>query len=569
MNFDKIREQVDIVELVSQYLALKKTGLNFKGLCPFHSEKTPSFVVSPQKQIFHCFGCGKGGDVIKFVSEIEGLNYFEAGLKLAKDYRIQIDIKDDKGINDYFKITELVAKIFHENLLKNIKDDKIRLFLEKRKIKPEVIEKFYIGYAPDDFEFLFKILKKKKVNIKLLEELGLIKKKSNYYDTFRNRIIFPIRNLRGDFIAFGGRTLNDEIMPKYLNSPESPIFHKRKNLYGIFENKNEIKNNNEAIVVEGYMDLISLYSEGVKNCVASLGTAFTEEQLNLLNRFVENVYFLYDADKAGVKASIKGAVTAINKELSPKLILLPEGLDPDDFIKKYGLEEFIKLKKESNDLVYFLKNIIFKQIDLKNFENKNRLMKRLKKIYTDIDNPVYKDHFIKGIGEILNIDYNEIKKYFSKISPTGFKKFEIKKEKRPYHFSIEEKIVSFILTYNEFLDNIELEYFDNNLYRDLLLQFKNGVNLIKFLENDKISDEQKELIRLLSVQEIVFENDTDKEKYFNDVYRKLKETYLEKRKKEITEKIKSKEKEQDFSELPLLMEKKLRIAKELSKVKGG
>ncbi len=569
MNFDKIREQVDIVELVSQYLALKKTGLNFKGLCPFHSEKTPSFVVSPQKQIFHCFGCGKGGDVIKFVSEIEGLNYFEAGLKLAKDYRIQIDIKDDKGINDYFKITELVAKIFHENLLKNIKDDKIRLFLEKRKIKPEVIEKFYIGYAPDDFEFLFKILKKKKVNIKLSEELGLIKKKSNYYDTFRNRIIFPIRNLRGDFIAFGGRTLNDEIMPKYLNSPESPIFHKRKNLYGIFENKNEIKNNNEAIVVEGYMDLISLYSEGVKNCVASLGTAFTEEQLNLLNRFVENVYFLYDADKAGVKASIKGAVTAINKELSPKLILLPEGLDPDDFIKKYGLEEFIKLKKESNDLVYFLKNIIFKQIDLKNFENKNRLMKRLKKIYTDIDNPVYKDHFIKGIGEILNIDYNEIKKYFSKISPTGFKKFEIKKEKRPYHFSIEEKIVSFILTYNEFLDNIELEYFDNNLYRDLLLQFKNGVNLIKFLENDKISDEQKELIRLLSVQEIVFENDTDKEKYFNDVYRKLKETYLEKRKKEITEKIKSKEKEQDFSELPLLMEKKLRIAKELSKVKGG
>lgn len=562
-SFEKIREQVDIVDVVSQYLNLKRSGANFTALCPFHAEKTPSFVVSPQKQIFHCFGCGKGGDVIKFVSEINGLDYFDAAVKLAKDYNLDIDFKKYSSINNYFEITYVAAEAYHENLKKNLTNRNVQDFIKKRNINEEIIEKFFLGYAPDDSQFLIKVLKKRGIELKLANEIGLIKKEKNFYDTFRNRIIFPIRNLKGEIIAFGGRTLNKKIQPKYLNSPESAIYQKRKNLYGLFENKDIIKTKNETIVVEGYMDLISLYSNSIKNVVATLGTAFTTEQLNLINRFTENIIFLYDGDKAGIKAAIRGAIIAINKDFNPKIIYLKDNLDPDDFINKYGFDEFMELKNKSKDLVNFLKNIIFSSIDLKNLENRIRLMERFKKIYSDIDNPLYKDHFIKGCSEILSLNYREVKAHFNKTIRKA--KYNKQERKNKINIRLEDEIIGWLLKNNDFLDNISSELFQNNTYKILINELKKGKDLNAILDSENFSESEKERLRFLALNN-KFDSSNDKESVFSDLVKRLKKSFFERKLKDITEEIKKEEKNKNEERLVLLMKEQKAILEEMKKL---
>ncbi len=557
-SFDLIRNSVDIVDVVSQYVNLKNRGNNYLALCPFHNEKTPSFVVSSQKRIFHCFGCGAGGDVIKFVSEIENISYYEAALKLAKDYNIAVDFKTESKVSNFYEINNVVADIYHENLRKNFSKKDIKSFIEKRKITDEIIERFYLGYAPDSYNFILSRLKKKRIDLSQCEELGVIKKKKDYYDTFRNRIIFPIRNISGDVIAFGGRILNDDL-PKYLNSPESKVYLKRKNLYGVFENKEFIRKENEVIVVEGYMDLIALWSNGVKNCVATLGTAFTKEQLALIKRFVENIVFLYDGDKAGVKAAVKGAVTAINEDFYPKLIYLPQGDDPDDFINKNGIKKFIEVKDSADDLVKFLKNIIFQKIDLKKFENKIRLIERLKKLYSDIDNPVYREHFIEEIGELLSIETKELKKYFTKNLPYYRVKPQ-KEEKRKIELNIESKLISVILKDVEQVNNVESKYFTND----------NNVKLIKFLQegkdfnfiitSDEFEETYKKHLRELTFAELLERNE------FSDCYNRLKSNTLKNRLKSLTEQIREVEKSNNKENLLQLIQEKEHILKEIKDI---
>ncbi len=557
-SFDLIRNSVDIVDVVSQYVNLKNRGNNYLALCPFHNEKTPSFVVSSQKRIFHCFGCGAGGDVIKFVSEIENISYYEAALKLAKDYNIAVDFKTESKVSNFYEINNVVADIYHENLRKNFSKKDIKSFIEKRKITDEIIERFYLGYAPDSYNFILSRLKKKRIDLSQCEELGVIKKKKDYYDTFRNRIIFPIRNISGDVIAFGGRILNDDL-PKYLNSPESKVYLKRKNLYGVFENKEFIRKENEVIVVEGYMDLIALWSNGVKNCVATLGTAFTKEQLALIKRFVENIVFLYDGDKAGVKAAVKGAVTAINEDFYPKLIYLPQGDDPDDFINKNGIKKFIEVKDSADDLVKFLKNIIFQKIDLKKFENKIRLIERLKKLYSDIDNPVYREHFIEEIGELLSIETKELKKYFTKNLPYYRVKPQ-KEERRKIELNIESKLISVILKDVELANNVESEYFTND----------NNVKLIKFLQegkdfnfiitSDEFEETYKKHLRELTFAELLERNE------FSDCYNRLKSNTLKNRLKSLTEQIREVEKSNNKENLLQLIQEKEHILKEIKDI---
>ncbi len=562
-SFEKIREHVDIVDIVSQYLNLKRAGANFTALCPFHTEKTPSFVVSPQKQIFHCFGCGKGGDVIKFVSEINGLDYFDAALKLAKDYNLDFDFRKNSKINDFFEITKIVAEIYHNFLKNNFNKSKVKNFIENRKLSDDTIEKFYIGYAPENSQFLIKELNKKNIDLKLAEEIGIIKKDSNYYDTFRDRIIFPIRNLKGEFIAFGGRALNNKAQPKYLNSPESSIYHKRKNLFGLFENRENIKKEKEVIIVEGYMDLISLCSHKIENVVATLGTAFTQEQLNLLTRFTDNLIFLYDGDKAGTKAAIRGAIIAINKDFNPKIIYLPNNFDPDDFINKKGKENFIKLKNSATDLVNFLKNIIFSSIDLKKFENRIRLMDRLKKIYIDIDNPLYKDHFIKGCSEILNLDYNEVKNYISKAGKSF--KYTQRSESKTVKVKLEEEIVGIILKNSQYLENIDSNFFTNDTYKKLINLLKQGQNFIDIMDSDIFTEDEKYILRYLALSD-KFEQFANDNNIFNNLLKRLKKNYFEYKLKYITRQIKDKEKEGNEDAIFLLMEEQKNIINEMKKL---
>jgi len=561
------------VDVISQYLNLKRSGNNFKALCPFHNEKTPSFVVSPQKQIYHCFGCGAGGDVIKFISEIEGLSYYEAALKIAKENNIHIDFKTESKINTLYEITDFVTKLYHKNIKDNFNKNEVKEFIKKRNITDEILEKFSLGYAPDSYNFILSRLRKEQVDLELCEKIGIIKKKTDYYDAFRNRIIFPIKNVSGDVIAFGGRILDDSL-PKYLNSPESEIYLKRKNLYGIFENREYIRKEGEVIVVEGYMDLIALWSSGIKNCVATLGTAFTNQQLNLLKRFVKNIIFLYDGDKAGIKAAVKGAVISVNEDFNPKLIYLPEGEDPDDFINKRGVENFLKLKKDAHDFISFIKNVIFQKIDLKNFENKIKLIERLKNIYGDIDNPVYREHFIKGIADILEVEYREIKKYFTKYQSNSRLKQAISEhnsEKRKKN--IEETFVSFLLNNHEFVNEVDTVFFENENLKQLIEYMKQGNDFNTVINSERFDSDFVNYIRGLALGSFSEQSDIDSQAVFKDYYKRLKERYFKSKLKTITNKIKELESGSDYSdsELVSLIKSRESILKEVKKIlsEGG
>ncbi len=339
---------------------MKKRGKNFIGLCPFHQEKTPSFTVSDDKQIYHCFGCGNGGNIFKFLMEFKNISFVEAVEEVAE--YLGIKIQYDKGVyedkqnelEEYYEINILAARYFSDSLLKSNEGEEAREYLKKREIKLQTQRSFGIGYAPYGWGNFLLHARENKADLIKAKSLGLIdiNEKGEYYDKFRHRIIFPIFSPNGRVIAFGGRTLEkrDDIA-KYLNSTESQIYSKRKSLYGLFQSKEEIRKLDRAILVEGYMDLISLYQAGVKNVVASSGTSLTEEQVQLLSRFTRNIIILFDADPAGQKASLRSIETLLKQNFDVKVITLPRGEDPDSFIIKYGKDKF-------DELVYSSKNFL-------------------------------------------------------------------------------------------------------------------------------------------------------------------------------------------------------------------
>jgi len=348
-KIEEIRSSANIVDIISGYVQLKKRGKNFIGLCPFHQEKTPSFTVSDDKQIYHCFGCGNGGNVFKFLMEFKNISFVEAVEEVA-DY-LGIKIQYDKEVYDerqseleeYYEINLFAARFFSDCLLKSNEGEEAREYLKRREIKPSTQRIFGLGYAPYSWNNFLLHARENKIDLIKAKTLGLIdvNDKGEYYDKFRQRVIFPIFSPNGRVIAFGGRTLeNRDDVAKYLNSPESPIYSKRKSLYGLFQSKDEIRKLDRAILVEGYMDLISLYQAGVKNVVASSGTSLTEEQVQLLSRFTKNIVILFDADPAGQKASLRSIEILLKQNFDVKVITLPQGEDPDSFINKFGKEKF-------------------------------------------------------------------------------------------------------------------------------------------------------------------------------------------------------------------------------------
>ena len=301
---EELKNQIDIVDVIGRSVELKRAGANYKGLCPFHNEKTPSFIVSPQKQIFTCFGgCGASGDVVTFVKRYYNLDFNEAVEKLADEYGIEIQKNSHKDDREkYYEVNREAARLFYRNLTE--KKNPGYTYFQRRGIQDSTIKKFGLGYAEDSWNNLYDYFKKKGTDEKILIELGLISKKGDRcYDKFRNRVIFPIINTAGKVIGFGGRALDNEAMPKYLNSPENKVFQKKNNLYALNSTRQDIGKEGSAIIVEGYMDTISLYQRGITNVVASLGTALTEAQGRLLRRSCEQVILGYDADGAGRRLS--------------------------------------------------------------------------------------------------------------------------------------------------------------------------------------------------------------------------------------------------------------------------
>jgi len=409
-KIEEIKSRVDIVELASEYLTLKKAGRNFVGLCPFHQEKTPSFTLNREKQIFYCFGCGQGGNVITFLMKIAGKTFPEAIKDLAQKAGVILpprvtdkESRERETLRE--KITSLnlrAAQQFARNL-QAPSGKEARLYLQERSISEETIRKFRLGYAPDSWNALADYLEGSGLSLKLAEQAGLVitGKDGRFYDRFRGRLIFPIENVSGEVIAFGGRILGKG-EPKYLNSPESPVYIKGKNLYGLNKTKEEIRRKGFAIIVEGYFDLISLVNAGVGNVVATLGTALTREHLELLHRYTTDIVALFDPDEAGKKALNRSLDLFLEMRMKARALILPDGHDPDDYVKKFGpdkLEEMISHAQPLSD--YYIENVIGGGAT---YEDKREMIRRAMEFIGKISDQKEKALFIKRVAEKTGIN---------------------------------------------------------------------------------------------------------------------------------------------------------------------
>lgn len=411
---ERIHDEANIVDIVSEYLNLKRSGANFVGLCPFHNEKTPSFTVSETKQFFHCFGCGEGGDVISFVMKMENMSFLEASEYLANKLGIPLTEKSEKEKKlelekeKIYEINREAARFYYSNLIKNQEALK---YIKNRKIKRKTINQFGLGFAEDNWDGVYKYLLGKGYNEKDLEKAGLIgmrRDKTGYYDKFRNRIIFPIIDTKNRVIGFGGRVI-DETMPKYLNSRDTLVFTKGNNLYGLNLVRKH-SNRERIILVEGYMDVIALFNNGINYAVASLGTAFTSNQAKLLKRYGKEVLICYDSDNAGINATTK-AINILRKEgVEAKVILLPLNQDPDDFIKENGIREFEKLIKNPLNYIDYYIFVYKEKYNLSNPDGKIKFTQEIAKILSRIKSPIEKDVYISKISKETGISKEAIEK---------------------------------------------------------------------------------------------------------------------------------------------------------------
>ena len=420
---DDIIEEIissnDIVDVVSQYVTLKRSGRNFLGLCPFHKEKTPSFSVSPDKQIFHCFGCGVGGNVIHFVSKIESINFRESLEMLADKAGITLptidsgeDSKRQELKEKIYKINEITAELYHQTLYQPVAKP-AQEYVKKRKLDNKTLVNFKIGYAPNQ-NILYKYLKEKGFSDEEILTSTLVKKYNNtYIDSFKNRLIFPIFDVRNRVIAFGGRVL-DNSLPKYINSPDTIVYNKGRNLYGLNVAKNA--KFDKIIIVEGYMDCVSLHQRGIPNVVASLGTALTENQGRLLRKYCEKIVISYDSDGAGQAATLRGLEILKNIGCDVRILQMEGAKDPDEYVIKYGNGRFNLLVENAISLVEFKVKVLKKNLNLENVNDKIKFLKETAKLLQNIDSKIEQEIYIDKISKEYEISKEAIYAEINKLS---------------------------------------------------------------------------------------------------------------------------------------------------------
>ena len=401
-SIENLKDQIDIVDVIGQVVQLKKAGSNFKGLCPFHNEKTPSFVVSGTKQYFTCFGCGASGDVIEFVRRYYNLEFGDAVDKLATQYGITMEHSnyDDKRAR-YYEVNKMAATFFYDSFTK--KANKGYAYMKNRGITPQVLKKFGIGYADEQWDSLYKYLLSKGVDEKIMLELGLISQsKGKCYDKFRNRVIFPIINTSGKVIGFGGRAISADDNPKYLNSPESKVFQKKNNLFGLNISRQSTGKEGLIIIVEGYMDAIALYQSGITNVAASLGTALTDNQAKLIRRYTKDVVLSYDADSAGRAAALRGMDILKNAGCKVRVLHVTDGKDPDEFVKKNGKTAFLDLVSKAMPYGDYKLEAAKTGFDLTTDDGKIDYMKAAINIIASMS-PVEQEVYKKKLSKELNV----------------------------------------------------------------------------------------------------------------------------------------------------------------------
>ncbi len=432
-KIEAIRKSTDIVDVISDYVQLKKQGRNFFGLCPFHGESTPSFSVAPDKQIYHCFGCGTGGNAFSFLMEIEGYNFIEAVQSLGQKAGIDLPEVDENqsagskssSENDViYKAHDFLAKLYNHCMVKTSDGKKAREYLNERGFTDEMIEQFQLGFAPDSWDYATNYLQKRNYPLPKVADAGLLAKREfdgKYFDRFRNRIMFPIWDPKGRPVAFGGRIIG-EGEPKYLNSPETKLFHKGKFLYGFHLTRSAIRMKDQAILLEGYVDVITAYGNGVQNVVASLGTALTKDQAKLLRRQTESVVICYDSDKAGINAATRAADELIEAGCYVRIAKMPGGLDPDDYIRTYGAERFEKDVIGAAPTVMAFKMEVFRSgKNLSDEGERIRYIEEVLKEISHLSNAVERDHYLRQLAEEFSLSLDALKQQVSQFFKEGKK----------------------------------------------------------------------------------------------------------------------------------------------------
>ena len=574
---EKIKEENDIVDIISESVRLKKAGRSFSGLCPFHNEKSPSFSVSQEKQIYKCFGCGESGNVITFVMKNKNMNFIDAVKYLAD--RANILLEDEKRVNPTAKKKELLYKVNVEAgrfFFSNLRSNKMAMeYFLNRGIRQETIKRFGLGYAKDSWNSLLFHLRKLGFSENILLEAGLVltsEKTGNKYDRFRNRVMFPVFDYRGKVIGFGGRVLDDS-KPKYLNSPETLVFQKGTNLYGLnFAIKSNMKER-YFIIVEGYMDLISLHQHGITNVVASLGTALTVNQARLLKRYADKVIISYDADVAGQTATMRGLEILKDVGFDVRVLSIPQGKDPDEYVRSNGRDAFMKLINEAEGLVEYR---IKKAGENINFKDSNDLVKYGKKV-TEIlakVNPIEKDIYIKKISENTGIREQALYDLLSKEMTKNIKNQEFmnnkeengtKLYKEPAFIKAERSLLKLCLE-EEYFDYIsqlisqdELILPEHKEIFSIIKEAKKGSinNIVTFLESK--SENIKVIEEVVKIKEQQVLTGKDNKKLIQDLIKQIDSYKLNQKLKELKQK-------QKLLEAQGKIEESIQIAIELKKL---
>ncbi|MFW5736315.1 MAG: DNA primase [Halanaerobium sp.] len=538
---NELKENVDIVDLISDYLELKKSGNRYKGLCPFHSEKTPSFFVNPDNNFYHCFGCGAGGDAINFVMEIENLTFIESIKMLAERSGMELpDLSDQqrqlyKEREKIFSLNRLTARFYNYLLTDTNMGQEALQYLYERGFDDQDIKKFSLGFAADEWQLLLNFLQKKGFSIHLIKKAGLISegKNNSHYDKFRNRVIFPIFNNRGEVIAFGGRILNseDSYGPKYLNSPETPIFSKKKNLYGLHLAKDSIREQNSCIIMEGYTDVIQAHKNGFENSIASLGTAFTEEQAKLIKRYAESAYIAYDADTAGNKATLRGLDILSNTGINVKVIQLEEGSDPDQLLKNEGAEVFNDFIENAVNLIDFKINMIIKNKKLSEPGVRKKVLRSIVELLTDVKDNLEREIYIERAAAKTNFKAEvlaeEVEKEFKKKKSRNYQRNREKTNKQrekefdlysqlSYYQKVEEEVLAHFISNPDLREELAARLSKNDFNgrtSQLAEHLFKGSVISNSVQLDKIKDSLgDELLSYWSEILVKQDNSLDKER---------------------------------------------------------
>lgn len=449
---DEVRSAADIVRIISGYVSLKKKGDRYWGCCPFHNEKTPSFSVKPDDGFFYCFGCHAGGNVFKFISLYENIPYYEAVARVAEDLNIPLpqkkrspaEIAREKHIEELRRVSQLAGTFFHNCLTMTGYGQKGLAYLHGRGIDDEIIQEFNLGFAPDAWSKLSSAFVRRDIRPDLLEECDLSRKRQDgsLYDRFRNRVMIPICDERGRIVGFGGRIIEQDSQQqaKYLNSKETALFNKRRLLFGMDKAYRHIEKEGFALVVEGYMDVISVYAAGIKNVVASLGTAFTHEQCRKLLKYASQIYFCYDSDAAGQSAILRAIEIAREQENAIiKVVQMPDGKDPDEFIRKHGVEAFRQVIRGAVPMVEFQLQYIIKGMNLASLEGRLQAMSKILPILAGIRNMTQRNAYVARAAQMLGVAENELKDELGRYSPRDYGSYRNNTE-RPANRSIYRQV---------------------------------------------------------------------------------------------------------------------------------